>query len=102
MLLERQSQRNWHNGNLRCVKKRSKFNLSISEAAVFMGKSPVTLRSWESQGLVKFSRHGNDRRFTIEDMRNLSQVAMKNRRITKERLKIIEATLTMMEIIENE
>lgn len=83
------------------MSRQSKFSLSISEAAVFLGKSPVTLRSWEYQGLVRFPRVGNDRKLSIEDLRSLARVAADKNRITEDRLRLIEATLTMMELIEN-
>lgn len=77
------------------------FSFTITDAARFLGKSPVTLRKWESQGFYHFSRVGNDRRLSISEVRDLARHAREAKRICEDRLKLIEASLTLLEMVEN-
>jgi len=77
-----------------------KFSFTVTDAARFLGKSPVTLRKWESQGFYEFSRVGNDRRLSVGEVRDLAKHAYGHGRICKDRLKLIEATLTLLEMVE--
>ncbi len=79
-----------------------KFYFTITDAARFLGKSPVTLRQWERKGIVVLPRNpeGGDRRFDIQDVRDLASVAYAIKRITAERyLRIIMST-TSLDVIE--
>lgn len=81
----------------------TKFVFTVTDAARFIGKSPVTLRGWERQGLVKLPRDaGGDRRFEVNDVRKVAQVAYRLRRIPKSRLRMVEATLTLLDLLEKE
>jgi excisionase family DNA binding protein len=48
-----------------------RFEFTVTEAARLLGKSPVTLRKWERQGVVHFRRIGNDRRLDTTELRAL-------------------------------
>src|SRR3954469_1223223 len=77
------------------------FSFTITDLARFLGKSPVTLRHWERQGLVVFPRDDNgDRRLTTQQVRIMAQMAKRLNRIDEWRLHIVEATITNLEIIE--
>jgi hypothetical protein len=79
------------------------FYFTITDLARFLGKSPVTLRGWEKQGIIKFPRdEGGDRKLSSGEVRNAAQVAQKLKRITKHRLRMIEAALTILQLIERE
>lgn len=81
---------------------RWKFYFTITDAARFLGKSPVTLRQWERKGLVVLPREseGGDRRFTTEDVRQLAETAYDLRRINLERLRLINMSTTALDVIE--
>lgn len=76
------------------------FSFTVTDAARFLGKSPVTLRKWESQGFYKFARVGNDRRLSVEDVRSLARHAYEAKRICESRLNLIEASLTLLGMVE--
>ncbi len=77
------------------------FSFTVTDLARFLGKSPVTLRHWERQGLVNFPRDGNgDRRLTVEEVRQMARIAKTLGRIGEARLNLVEATVYMLEQIE--
>jgi hypothetical protein len=78
------------------------FSFTITDAARFLAKSPVTLRKWEHQGFYTFSRVGTDRRLSCAEVRDLARHARDHSRICDNRLKLIEATLTLLEMIEDQ
>jgi len=49
--------------------------LRVSEAAQLAGVSPSTLRAWESSGLIKPSRTGRYRWFSLGDVKDLQEIA---------------------------
>lgn len=79
-----------------------KFYFTVSDAARFIGKSPVTLRQWERQGLVVLPREseGGDRRFTTDNLRNLAKEARSLKRINLARLHLIIMATTALDVIE--
>jgi DNA-binding transcriptional MerR regulator len=80
-----------------------KFTFTVTDLARFLGKSPVTLRSWEKKGLLTFPRDASgDRKFTTVDIRESARKAKSLKRITNQRLQYIEACVTMLEMIERE
>lgn len=102
MRLVRPSRKNWTNGSVTYVRVKSKFKYSISDCAIFLGKAGVTLRSWERKGEYTFPRHGSDRQLDSQQMRELARWARSAGRISEDRLRRVEAALTMMEIVEDE
>lgn len=79
------------------------YYFTISDLARFLGKSPVTLRGWERRGLVSIPRDSNnDRKLTTQDVRVIANRARALKRITEQRLRLVEATLTLLELIERE
>lgn len=81
----------------------SKFSFTISDLARLLGKSAVTLRGWERQGLVLFPRNRRgDRRFSVDDLRDVLRSRVVQDRVPEQRIRIIEATLTLLEIVEHE
>lgn len=78
------------------------FSFTVTDAARFLGKSAVTLRMWERRGLYSMPRLGSDRRFSCTDMRELTAWAMVSGRISPDRQHKVEATLTLLEMIESE
>lgn len=78
------------------------FSFTITDAARFLGKSPVTLRKWERAGLVEFERVGDDRRFSIAGIRELADTAYSLGRISRGRQDLVQAVCTLMELIEHE
>ncbi len=81
-----------------------RFTFTITDAARFLGKSPVTLRGWERKNLVRFPREseGGDRRFTTDDIRALAYHANTLKRITQSRLELVLAAVTLLEYVERE
>lgn len=79
------------------------FHFTVTDLARFLGKSPVTLRHWERQGLVVFPRDSSgDRRVTADEIRHLARIAHRLGRISTERLHMVEASITLLKIIEKE
>lgn len=80
---------------------RSKFSFTISDAARFVGKSPVTLRGWERHGLIGFPRNGRgDRRFDVESLRTFLDSQVVVSRCDSDRIRLSHAALTLLELIE--
>lgn len=80
-----------------------KFSFTITDVARFLGKSPVTLRGWERKGLITFPRDASgDRKFSLAEVRDVAKSARSMKRISKDRLKLIEAAVTMLELVEKE
>lgn len=79
------------------------FTFTVTDVARFLGKSAVTMRQWERQGLVSFPRDsGGDRKLSAAEVRAVARVARDLGRITEHRLQIVEATVTLLNIIEGE
>lgn len=79
----------------------SKFSFTISDLARFLGKSPVTLRGWERHGLISFPRNGRgDRRFDLASLRDVAAHPTVRERVLPSRLNLFEATITLLEIVE--
>ena len=82
---------------------RSKFSFTISDLARFLGKSPVTLRGWERQGLISFPRNERgDRRFTVDDIRGVLRSEVCQDRVELSRRRLCAATLTLLALLEIE
>lgn len=82
---------NWH------------FTFSITDLALLLGKSPVTLRSWERKGFVTMPRDSRgDRRFRSQDVRKIASKARDNRRINNNRYEIVIATMMLLDMVEKE
>lgn len=78
-----------------------KFSFTVTDLARFLGKSPVTLRHWERQGLVVFPRDPNgDRRLTTDEVRHMARIANKLGRVSESRMHLVEATVTMLQLVE--
>jgi DNA-binding transcriptional MerR regulator len=81
--------------------RRKQFTFTVSDAAILFGKSPVTLRQWEKKGIVDFPRLTNGaRRMSSNDIRQIALVVQHKNYITRQRLQLINAILTMMELAE--
>jgi hypothetical protein len=80
--------------------RRPSFQFSISDLATFFGKSPVTIRNWERKGLVFFQREGQNRVVSTEEMRHIARNLYHAKRIDKDRLRLIESSITNLQILE--
>lgn len=78
------------------------FIFTITDLARFLGKSPVTLRGWERKGLLDLPRVGDDRKLTAAEVREVAHIAKTAGRISKSRLDLIGAAVTLITIIEQE
>lgn len=77
------------------------FTFTVTDLARFLGKSPVTLRHWERQGLISFPRDtGGDRKLTLDQVRQVARIARQLGRIGDDRLNLVEAAVTILEIVE--
>lgn len=80
-----------------------RFHYTISDLGRFLGKSPVTLRKWEREGLILMPRdNGGDRRLGNREVAGVAKRAYKLKRINRGRLDLVCATVTMLEVIERE
>lgn len=80
---------------------RSKFSFTITDLSRLLGKSPVTLRGWERQGLISFPRNGRgDRRFTLEGVRTVLASSVVRERVDQDRIRLSEAAITLLEMVE--
>lgn len=80
----------------------SRFHFTITDVARCLDKSPVTLRGWERQGLIKFPREGTDRKFTCDEVITVAVEAHDLGRIKSWRLDLVITTMTQLRIIEKE
>lgn len=79
------------------------FAFTVTDLARFLGKSPVTLRHWERQGLVVFPRDPNgDRRLTTAEVRHMARISNKLGRVSDERLNLVEAAVTLLQMVETQ
>lgn len=77
------------------------FIFTVTDLAIFLGKSAVTIRGWERQGLVDLPRDsGGDRKLTLNDVRKVATFARDAGRITEHRRRIVEASCTLLELVE--
>lgn len=78
-----------------------RFIFTVVDLGRFIGKSAVTLRGWERQGLIDLPRDsGGDRKLTSEDVRKVARIARKLGRISERRLRIVESAVTLLQLIE--
>lgn len=79
----------------------AKFSFTISDLGRILGKSPVTLRSWERQGLISYPRNGRgDRRFDLDGLRRTLREPIVIERVDEARIRMAEAAITILELIE--
>ena len=80
-----------------------RFTFTISDLGRLLGKSPVTLRGWEDKGLVDIPRdQSGDRKLGCQDVRTVADRAFSLGRVSRRRVNLVHATMTMMEQIESE
>lgn len=80
-----------------------RFAFTISDLGRLLCKSPVTLRGWESKGLVDLPRDGSgDRKLTCNDVRRVTGWALADHRISTHRANLVYATMTLIEQVEAE
>ena len=80
-----------------------RFTFTISDLGRLLGKSPVTLRGWDDQGLVNIPRdQSGDRKLTCDAIRTITDKAFDLGRINRHRANLVHATMTLMEQIEVE
>jgi hypothetical protein len=78
-----------------------KFTFTITDLARLLGKSPVTLRGWERQKLLKFPRDsGGDRKLTCEEIVEATVKARKLERINDTRMRLIIGAMGTFQFIE--
>lgn len=80
-----------------------RFTFTVTDLARFLGKSAVTIRQWERQGHLTLPRDsGGDRKLNCDDLRDAVRTARRLGRISEQRLRIVESTVTMLDLIERE
>lgn len=80
-----------------------KFYFTVTDLARMLNKSPVTIRSWERKGLISLPRDsGGDRKMSIEDIKEVAEIASDLGRIPQARLELVSASLTLLSYIEKE
>ena len=78
------------------------FEFTLSNVAKLLGKSPVTLRKWEKQGIYEFPRVSGDRKLQTCDLQELASIARDLNRISTNRYRMIVAVCSILRIIEDE
>lgn len=82
---------------------REPFSFTVTDLGRFLDKSAVTLRGWERQGLISLPRDpSGDRRLMSDDVRIAARRARELGRISEHRLQLVEATITLLSLIEGE
>lgn len=77
------------------------FTFTVTDLGRFLGKSPVTLRGWEAQGLLTLPRApGGDRKMDLGHVREVARVGFSLGRISEVRLNLILAAMTLLELLE--
>lgn len=83
--------------------KSNPFIFTVTDLARFLGKSAVTIRTWERQGKIELTRDtGDNRKLTVDEVRDVAKIAFHLKRITRYRLDMVEAACTMLGLIERE
>ena len=77
-----------------------RFHFTVTDVGRLLGKSAVTLRGWEHQGLIKFPRDGSERKFTCDDVIAAAEKAHKLKRITRNRLNLVKGAMAMLLFVE--
>jgi hypothetical protein len=80
----------------------TEFTFTITDVARLLGKSPVTLRGWERQKLIRFprEREGGDRKMTCMEVTVAAKKAHSMGRINLTRLQLIEGAMGSLSFIE--
>ncbi len=79
------------------------FEFGIMELSRFLNRSPSTLRKYEADGLFTFPRNNNgERTFHSKDIRQVVAEATNLGRIDSKRQHLIEALMTLIEMIEEQ
>ena len=82
-------------------RKTNPFVFTVTDLARFLGKSAVTIRGWERQGLVDLPRDsGGDRKLSLDDVVSTAHLAKRLGRITDNRLRLVEAACTLLSLLE--
>jgi hypothetical protein len=76
------------------------WSFTIGDAGRLIGKAPVTIRLWESKGLVTIPRKGGDRRFTLDEMQSFAEWTYHNSKISLARLDAVTVVLNNLREIE--
>lgn len=77
------------------------FLLTVTDVARLLGKAAVTVRGWERKGLIVYPRDsGGDRKFTVNDTRDVIEFSYRTGRINSYRYDIACATLTLLATVE--
>lgn len=79
-----------------------RFNFTVTDLARFLGKSPVTLRKWESKGEVTIPRDGNERKLHADHISGIAKRTYTSGRISRRRRDLVCALMTMIETVERE
>ena len=83
-------------------KRTESFIFTVTDLARFLGKSAVTIRGWERQGLIELPRMGNERKMDVDEVRDVAKSAFHLKRISRHRLDMVEAACTLLSLIEGE
>ncbi|WP_028058393.1 MerR family transcriptional regulator [Candidatus Solirubrobacter pratensis] len=79
------------------------FVFTVTDLGLFLGKSAVTLRGWDRQGLVTIPRDpSGDRKMSAGQVREIAHAAYDLGRISCDRLKLVLASLTLLELLEKD
>lgn len=79
------------------------FVFTVTDLARLLGKASGTLRSWERKGIIFFPRDANnERKFETNAVRELAAITYESGRISQKRLHLIDAVVTLLEVIEQE
>lgn len=80
---------------------RGRFIFTVTDLALFLGKAPSTLRKWDETGVIDLPRDkSNNRKLTTAQVRDVAQEAHRIKRIPQKRLRLIESTVTLLEMFE--
>ena len=80
-----------------------RFHFTVTDLGRLLGKSPVTLRKWERDGLITVPRDSKgDRSVTVDDVRALAAKAQELGRISGFRLGMVRTVCFALEVIERE
>lgn len=81
----------------------SGFTFTITDLGIFLGKSPVTIRSWERKGEISIPRdEAGNRKLSARDVLMIADAAHHNKRIKKPRVLLIKQAIEALDALQKD
>jgi hypothetical protein len=82
-------------------RKQSKIYFTMGDLSALFDRSPVSLRQWQKKGYIYFNGEGI-RKLCPSEVKGVAKKAREIKGVNHHRLDILEAAMTLLEILEEE